>query len=84
MRHEFRIKVLDNGYTLCYEDPSILQANRSSDGMFKDPDKEFVFDDLKEVFGHITPIVEAVREKEQTEEFSAEFEKLNKPPKGKK
>ena len=49
-----RIERAQNGFVVCMEDPAIVKANRESDGPWKDPMQQFVFDDKEGVIKFLT------------------------------
>lgn len=54
-----RIERASNGYTVCVTDPKIVEANRKRDSSkgpytpYKDPQREYIFDDIKKVLSFI-------------------------------
>jgi hypothetical protein len=47
-----RIERIENGYTVCMDDPKIRKANKGT-GPWKDPSKEYSFDTIEKVLAFL-------------------------------
>ena len=52
--NSIRIERAQNGYVVCMDDPAIVAKNRKSDGPYRDPMQNFVFDDAAGVITFLT------------------------------
>ena len=52
--NSIRIERAQNGFVVCMDDPAIAKQNRESDGPWKDPMQQFVFDDKDGVLKFLT------------------------------
>lgn len=48
------IERAQNGFVICMDDPAIVAKNQKSTGAYKDPERQFVFDDEAGVVAFIT------------------------------
>jgi len=49
-----RIKRAENGYVVCMTDPEIMKKNRSDNGPYQDPEREYIMQTREEVAAFLT------------------------------
>jgi hypothetical protein len=54
MMNSIRIERAQNGFVVCMDDPAIIAKNQKSDGPYRSPERQFVFDDEAGVIAFIT------------------------------
>lgn len=54
--NSLRINVVDNGFTLVFDDPKVREANRSSE-QWQDPERQRVYDTAEALLGDLADLL---------------------------
>jgi hypothetical protein len=68
-----RIERAQNGFVVSMDDPEIMAKNRKTDGPYRDPEVQFVFDDEAEVIAFLTKNLNKIIPPED-DEYSSSFD----------
>lgn len=73
MNNSITIERAQNGFVVCMDDPAVVAKNQKSDGMYADPQRQFVFDNEAGVVAFITKNLAKIIPAKK-EDFSSSFD----------
>ena len=71
--NSIRIERAQNGFVVCMNDPEIIAKNQKSKGAWKNPERQFVFDDEDDVIKFLTKNLDKIIPSKE-DDYSTSFD----------